>query len=143
MAELNRPPAPRAFRYLLDPIFLGASCLFGANRFFLKARFGSRLPFLRSHWNDCYLIPVALPLLLWIFRKTRLRSHDAPPTWPEIFQWTLLWSLLFEGIFPLFFKLGTADWRDVLCYAAGAALAGYFWNKPGSSAASHSPPLHR
>lgn len=139
MAELIPAPVPSPFLYLRDPLFLGASCLFGINRYYLRGHFGGQFPFLRQHWNDCYLIPAALPVLLWIFRKTNLRGHDAPPTWPEILEWTLLWSLVFEWFFPAFFHLGTADWQDVLCYASGAAIAGWFWNTPRSSAASHSP----
>lgn len=137
MDELTRTKPAPVFGYLRDPLFLAASFLYGINRLFLKPRFGVQLPFLRHHWNDCFLIPTALPVLLWLFRKSRLRSHDAPPSWGEITQWTLLWSLVFEGFFPHFLHWGTADWRDALCYALGALFAGLLWNKPFSRAASH------
>ncbi len=140
MDELTRSKAIPVFGYLKDPLFLGASLLYGINRFLLKPRFGPQFPFLRNHWNDCFLIPTALPVLLWLLRKSRLRGHDAPPTWSEIAQWTLLWSLLFEGVFPRFLHWGTADWRDALCYAAGACAAGLLWNKPFSRAASNRSP---
>jgi hypothetical protein len=137
MDELSVRRTATPFRYLRDPLFLGASLLYGLNRLFLKPRFGHLLPFLHNHWNDCLLVPTALPVLLWIFRKTSLRKRDAPPTWREITEWTLLWSILFEGVFPRFFHLGTADWRDALCYAAGAAAAGALWNTSRSSASFH------
>ncbi len=116
------------FRYLRDPLFLGASLIYGLNRFVLKTQFGSSLPFLRNHLDDCLLIPAALPPLLWVFRKTGLRSHDAPPTLGELVQWTLLWSVAFEWAFPRFFHKGVADWWDVASYALGAFLAGILWN---------------
>lgn len=128
MDELTQPKAPPAFRYFGDPVFLGASFLFGINRFFLRPLFGGYFSLLRNHWNDCFLIPAALPVLVWMFRKTNLRKHDAPPTWSEIIEWTLLWSLTFEWFFPRFFHWGTADWRDALCYATGALVAGLLWN---------------
>jgi hypothetical protein len=86
------------------------------------------------------LIPAALPVLLWIFRKLRLRLHDSPPTWTEIAEWTVLWSLAFEWAFPRFLHLGTADWRDAVCYAAGAFLAGCWWHKTSARGASSSRP---
>ena len=139
MDELTPPDAAPIFGYLRDPLFLGASLLYGINRFFLKPRLGAHFPFLRNHWNDCFLIPTALPILLWLFRKARLRKHDAPPTWGEIAEWTLLWSLVFEGVFPRFFHWGTSDWRDALCYGAGAIVAGLLWNKstPRATSLSH------
>ena len=137
MDELTPAQTRPLFRYLRDPLFLSASLLYGLNRFWLKPRWGTQIPFLRNHWNDCLLLPTALPMLLWFFRKTGLRPQDAPPAWREVAGWTLLWSLLFEGIFPRFLHWGTADWRDVLCYAAGALCAGLYWNKSSASAAFH------
>ncbi|MEI7774736.1 MAG: hypothetical protein WCK17_08155 [Verrucomicrobiota bacterium] len=87
----------RKFRYLADPLFLGAVMLYALNRWWWKPRFGDAFPFLHDHFNDCLLIPVALPPLLWIF--------------------------------PRFFRLGTADWGDVLSYMAGAVLSAGFWFK--------------
>jgi hypothetical protein len=119
----------RKFRYLADPLFLGAVMLYALNRWWWKPRFGDALPFLHDHFNDCLLIPVALPPLLWIFRKCRLRAHDEMPTVPEVLEWTVVWSVVFEWIFPRFFRLGTADWGDVLSYMAGAVLSAGFWFK--------------
>lgn len=118
---------PRRFCYLADPIFLGAVMLYALNRWWWKRRFGAELPFVHDHFNDCLLIPVALPPLLWIFREFGLRSHDGMPTLREVFEWTLVWSVMFEWVFPRFFHLGTADWADVLSYVAGAVLAAGFW----------------
>jgi hypothetical protein len=142
MGELKSPRAPASFRYLRDPVFWSASLFFAINRFLLKPRLGGHWPFLRNHFNDCFLIPAALPALLWIFRKTKLRLHDSPPTWAEILEWTVLWSLAFEWAFPRFLRLGTADWRDAICYAVGAVFAGCWWNKTPAREAS-SPGLSR
>ena len=118
----------RAFGFLADPVFLGACLLYGLNRFWWKPRFGAAVPFLHDHFNDCLLIPVALPPLLSVFRLCRLRHHDGPPVWREVLEWTLIWSLVFEGMFPTFFNFGTGDWRDALSYAAGGLVAGLLWS---------------
>ena len=124
------PPAPqRRFRYVLDPLFLLASGLYVLNRVLFKPNWGGAFPFLRNHLDDCLLISAALPVLLWVFRKLGLRNHDFPPTRGEVLQWTVLWAATFEWAFPRFLGKGTADWRDALCYAAGAALACWLWEK--------------
>jgi len=122
------PPAPeRRFAYLADPLFLAASALFLANTLAGRRLLGGQFPFLKNHFNDCLLIPAALPPLLWVLRKLKLRSHDSPPGLGEILECTLLWSFCFEWVFPRYFHKGTADWLDVASYAAGAVLAWNFW----------------
>jgi hypothetical protein len=147
MDELvEKPPRSEttlSFFFMRDPLFLGASLLYGINRYALKARIGGVFPFLRNHWNDCFLIPCALPVLLWLFYKAGLRRHKKAPTWGEILEWTVLWSLVFEWILPCFFHWGTADWVDSLCYAGGAVVAGWMWNKSTPHAAFHSPSSQR
>jgi ubiquinone/menaquinone biosynthesis C-methylase UbiE len=73
------------------------------------------------------LIPAALPLVLWIQRQSGWRNHDAEPTWAEIAGHWSVWSLLSEAILPLTFHHITGDFLDVLAYAAGAVVAGFWW----------------
>ena len=118
----------RAIRFLADPVFFGACLLYGFNRFWWKPRFGAAIPFLHDHFNDCLLIPVALPPMLWGFRALRARRCDGPPAWREVIEWTLLWAVVFEWVFPTFFHFGTGDWRDALSYAFGGLVAGFLWS---------------
>ena len=116
-------------RYFWEPVFLAATALYALNRFWLKAHFGQALPFLHDHFNDLLLIPVALPLLLWIFRCCGLRHHDGPPSLSEVVEWTLIWSILFEWALPKFLHLGTADFWDAFCYAVGGGVAVILWRR--------------
>lgn len=116
------------FRYLRDPLFLMAAGAYTLNRFYLKPTFGISNNFIRNHFDDCLFIPAALPVLLWIFRKLHLRDQDEVPTPGEVAQWTFLWAVLFEGIFPYFFHKGTADWWDVLCYVLGGGVSLAIWS---------------
>ena len=127
------------FGYLADKTFLAACFLYAANRFWGKPLLGDSLPFLRSHLDDCLLIPAALPPLLCLFRKLGLRSDDSRPRLREIAEWTLVWSIAFEWAFPRFLHKGVADWRDVLAYAAGALVSWLLW-RGGHGPANPPPP---
>lgn len=120
---MRRPP----FRYLADRLCCVALLLYCLNRLILKPHFSS--PFLHNHFNDLLLIPVALPVVLWLQRLTGLRSHDNSPTWPEmIFHWAV-WSLICEAIGPFWLHFGTADIWDVVCYAIGGIAACVWWQR--------------
>lgn len=124
----------KRFRYLGDPLFLGACALYVLNRWGLKPRVHSA--FLHGQFNDLLLIPAALPPLLWLQRRLALRGHDAPPTSGEIIFHLAVWTLLFELMGPRFIAHATGDWRDILAYAAGALLAGIWWRHPATLPAS-------
>ena len=118
----------RGFRYWRDPICLAACAAYGANRWLLKP-FLAMGPFMRGHFNDLFLIPAALPFVLWLQRRLGLRTHDAPPTGGEIALHLAVWAFIAEGAGPWLTHRGTADWRDVAAYSAGAAACYVFWRR--------------
>lgn len=115
----------RKFSYALDPACLLGCAAYAVNRWLLRPHFPAG--FLREHFNDLWLIPASLPLLLWVQRRLALRLHDRYPTWPEIGLHFALWSVAAEGIAPLLFRRATGDWLDVAAYGAGAGAAGLWW----------------
>lgn len=121
----------KSFRYLLDPLCLLACLAYLGNRAILEP--GSTSAFLHGTFNDLLLIPAALPPVLWLQRRLRWRVHDRPPTAGEIFTHWLVWSIVCEGLGPLLLSRAVADWHDVAAYAAGAVLAGFWWNRPPAS----------
>lgn len=122
----------RQFGYLRDPLFLAAAAAYGLNRWILKPWLNSH--FLRAHFNDLLLIPAALPVILWVQRQARLRLRDAPPSWAEIGLHLAIWTVVCEGVGPLWLNQGTADPLDVVAYAVGAAAAGLWWNRQAIAA---------
>ncbi|MDI1315345.1 hypothetical protein [Prosthecobacter sp.] len=123
------------FHYFRDPLFLTACVAYGINRCLIKPH---SLPgFMMFHFNDLWLIPCALPPVLWLHHRLGLRPQDAPPQPGEIAGHLIFWSLLFEWVIP---KLTHAagDPADVAVYAIGALIAGLWWNRHRWFAASSS-----
>ena len=127
----------RRFLYLRDPLFLVGCAAYAINRWLIKPHVHGG--FFHSYCNDLWLIPCALPPILWLHRRLRLRSHDAVPHVTEIALHLVFWSALFEWIGPKFVQHTTGDPADVIAYAAGAILAGLWWHRDrwGWPEASH------
>jgi hypothetical protein len=117
----------RPFRYLRDPLFLTGCAAYAVNRWIFKGQTPSG--FLHSYFNDLWLMPCALPPVLWVHRLCGWRSHDEPPRFSEIFSHLVFWSLLFEWLGPLLAARATADVLDVIAYAAGAIAAWGWWRR--------------
>jgi len=115
------------FRYLRDPLFLVGCIAYFVNRRLVKPHLHSG--FFHSHFNDVWLIPCALPPILWLHRRLGLRPHDRVPNNSEITTHLVFWSVLFEWIGPKFAPHTTGDPRDVLAYVVGAAVAGLWWQR--------------
>jgi hypothetical protein len=118
--------AVRTFRYLMDPVCLGACLLYAATRWLVLSHMGGA--FLHGQFNDLLLIPAALPPVLWLQRMLGLRDHDRPPLGSEIWTHLAVWSVLFEVIGPKVLPV-TGDVLDVLAYAAGGLASGLWWNR--------------
>ena len=61
------------FRYLGDPLFLTGCAAYAGNRWLIKPVIA--WPFLQGHFNDLWLIPCALPPVLWL-----APAPEAPPS---------------------------------------------------------------
>jgi hypothetical protein len=117
----------RRFLYLRDPLFLIGCAAYALNRWLIKPHIHTG--FFHSHFNDLWLIPCALPPILWLHRQFNLRTHDAAPLISEILPHLVFWSALFEWIGPKFAAHTTGDPLDVLAYVIGAIIAGLWWQR--------------
>lgn len=116
----------RRFRYLRDELFLAATIGYGLNRWIFKPVVMSS--FLRGQFNDLLLIPAALPVILWVQRRTGLRSDDGMPSWSEIALHLVVWSVICEWVGPFWLHRGTSDPWDVAAYVVGGIASGLWWN---------------
>jgi hypothetical protein len=117
----------RPFPYMRDPLFLVGCAAYALNRFVVKHYVHTG--FFHDHFNDCWLIPCALPPVLWLHQKLGLRPRDAAPQISEIIPHLIFWSLLFEWIGPKLVRGTTADPMDVVAYCVGAFIAAVWWNR--------------
>ncbi len=122
---LGSPVKP--FGYLKDPLFVLAVAVYSVNRWMLKPVVSSA--FLHGHFNDLFLIPAALPPQLWIQSRLRLRPIQFPPGWGEMLFHLAVWSVICEGIGPLWMHRGTADPWDVVAYAIGGVASCLWWRR--------------
>lgn len=117
----------KPFAYGRDPLCLIAIGLYALNRWVLKPAL--EVPFLESHFNDVLLIPAALPLVLWLQRRLKWRTHDQYPDTREIALHLFVWGLIAEVAGPHLFDHATGDWRDLIAYTTGAIVSGLWWSR--------------
>jgi hypothetical protein len=133
-----------AFRYGLDPVFLFSLGVYLLNRELIKPNLRHYSPLFHGHFNDCLLVPVALPIFLWVYRQLGLRPDDVPPRFWEMALHVLVWCVFFKWFGPTVLHHGVADPVDLACYSGGGVTAWFLWNYgPLSSRAGITgPPPH-
>ena len=115
----------KRFAYVRDPLCVAACALYVLNRWWLRAHVGGA--FLTGYFNDLLLIPAALPVVLWLQRRLGVRPDDQRPAWREIGLHLAVWSFAAEVVMPHLTARATGDWHDVVAYAVGAGVAGFWW----------------
>lgn len=116
------------FRYLRDPLFLACVGIYFVNRWALKPLVCGG--FLHDHLNDLICVPFWVPIMLWGQRTLGFRPSNGPPLASEIVIPLFVWSWFFEILLPPTGVAGSyavADYRDIVYYALGGALAACVW----------------
>ena len=124
------------YGYLLDPVFVTAFSLYWINRFVIKPFTDSG--FAHDHFNDFLCVPFLVPIVVFVARSCKLRTHDRPPEVHEILLPLLVWSVMFELILPaspFWSRWAVGDPIDILWYCIGALVASLFWTRQLKQAA--------
>ena len=116
------------FGYCRDPIFFCGLTAYLLNREVIKPSLHHYSALFHGHFNDCLLVPVALPVFLFIYRRLGLRPDDAPPRWWEVAWHLAIWSLFFKWFGPTVLHQSVFDPVDIGCYCAGGLAAWVLWN---------------
>ncbi|MDB6137843.1 MAG: hypothetical protein JWO94_915 [Verrucomicrobiaceae bacterium] len=115
------------FRYWTNLPFVAGCCAYLLNRCVIKPRIPSG--FFHTHFDDLWLIPCALPPLLWLHHLCGMRDRNSVPTWAEIASHLLFWSFFLEWLGPLLVPRSVGDPWDVAAYATGALASGLWWHR--------------
>jgi len=142
--RMGAPGTMNRFGYLHDRLFGISLAAYAVNRLvilphlsgFIHSRLPWAWPFLHSHFDDSLMMPAALPVVLWIQRRTRLRQHDRPPSWLEMLFHLGVWSVMCKIVGPFYCHIGVADPWDILCFAGGGLAAWLWWNRPATQSCS-------
>jgi hypothetical protein len=126
------------FGYLRDRLFQLSLAAYALNKLLIlphlagcsQSHFYWAWPFLHSHFDDLLLMPVALPVVLWLQRLLGLRRNDCAPDWLEAFSHLVIWSVMCKLVGPFYFHIGVADAWDLLFFAGGGVAACLWWHSP-------------
>jgi len=121
-------PARRDFGYFRDPVCLASIGAYFCNRVLIKPALHHYSPFFHGHFDDCLLVPAALPFFLFVYRQLGLRPDDAPPRWWEIGWHLAVWSLFFKWFGPVVLHRSVSDPVDLICYLGGGVAAWLLWH---------------
>jgi hypothetical protein len=116
------------FGYLRDPLFAVSLGVYAVNRWWIKPNVSSG--FFHDYLNDLICIPFLVPPMLYCIRRLGIRGHDQAPQTHEIVAPLIVWSILFEIVFPQhasWSRWTTSDHRDILFYSVGAMGSALFW----------------
>ncbi len=108
------------YRFFTDPL-VWAACLAYAS-----GRAGWLPPAWHGHFTDVWLVPAALPPVLWLHDRFGWR-HPGPPRAREVLAHLAGWSVLFEVVGPRFVHGAVGDPWDVVAYALGAFVGLAWW----------------
>lgn len=118
--------ARRRFRYLHEPFFVAAAAAYVLLRA-VAWRFGRPIGWVPGQQADVLLLPVGVPLWLWLERRVGWRQHDERPTVAEVGFLLGIWSVAAELIAPRLVRGPVADPRDVLAYLLGGVACLLVW----------------
>ncbi len=90
--------------------------------------FANPIGIIASYADDFLVIPLVMGAALWIHQKYISKKFVYSRL--QILLYWALFSLVFEGIFPVFTPAFTADPIDLLAYAAGSIYFYFFINYP-------------
>jgi len=118
----------RRFQYWRDPLCLFASAAYVINRWLVPVAL--QASWWRGHFADVLMVPVGLPLWLWLERRIGWRLNDGAPRWGEVLFALTIWTIAAELVAPRIFTHATGDPWDVVAYVGGALVAGVSWQSP-------------
>ena len=121
---------------LLHPLFVACALLYAALQLATRAGHWVPPPWASSWLADALCMPVVLTLALAVQRGVRRRPAVVLPGRWVLLAWAAV-STWFEVVAPRWLpQRHTADWLDVLAYAAGSLAFSVWLNRRPAEAAT-------
>jgi hypothetical protein len=96
----------------------------------IEKGFGIYIPFWHAYGDDLMAMPVILGGSLFVMQKIHPIGHLYHFSKKHVLLAVVFYSMLFEGVLPLFSNTYVADIWDIICYISGAILFQYIVNLP-------------
>ncbi len=119
--------APTNLRLLRDPFWIIAITCYALHKCWQAVYPDSG--WMDHYWNDLWMLPCALPLILSVYGLLGLRELAIRPSGAEILWHGVLWGLMAEFVGPLCFKHAVGDPWDLVAYAVGGFVLFYRWHR--------------
>lgn len=114
--------------------FWFSSVVFTLNQLIERADY--HIPWVHSYLDDILCPGIVLGLALFFQQQVTFRNSAYQFGWGHALFFVFWYSLLFEGLFPLYDTRHHSDPWDVLAYALGAVFFMRWGNKRTKSVAS-------
>ncbi|NHE56962.1 magnesium citrate secondary transporter [Cyclobacterium plantarum] len=113
---------------LKNPYFLLPALLFWVNQYLerIQAIF---IPYLYSYFDDLMAMPVVLGTTLQIYRWIHPLKNGFVFTPVQVMVGLVYFSILFEGLLPIWSSTYTRDFWDVGCYLIGTVYFYFLINR--------------
>ena len=121
--------AAKHFTAWRDPVFLTCAGLWALGKYVLRPNFNCF--YLHAYWNDFLCAGIAVPLVVTLTQKLRLRAANGPPTALEIAVPLCVIAYVFELYLPfrpVLQAYNISDPADILAYVLGGIVAYIIWN---------------
>lgn len=113
---------------LLQPYFLILLSL--SSTVYLFQITSTKIPqVVNNYFNDLVCLPIVLTICLCSVRIIKRNNIIALNSY-EVVSVFILYSILFELVFPTFLERYTCDYWDILMYFLGSCIFYILWNKP-------------
>lgn len=138
LAASSGRPAPRFYYCIMksgiramlsQPWFVMVAVLAFVHQILQKV-LGVSLPLADSLLDPLLFLPILLHLMLLERRFIFGKGAIYVLSWYHIVGTVVLVSIICENFFPHWSEAFTSDYKDVICYALGGAVFGFFLNSP-------------
>jgi hypothetical protein len=117
----------KEYKYYGDPVFVVSIICYSINKLLLISHRSFESSFMNNYFNDIFVVPCLLPILIYCIARMKLRNKYSGPLIIEIFLFVSVISLMCEIFGPYFLGKGVYDPIDIFAYLLGGMISWFIW----------------